>query len=272
MRLPTVVAIDGDIAMTDQDSASRVDAAEAGSSEDVGQETEQPREPATAGGDASSAEVSEEAPPEGIEFDEEVVEEDPLALAREENKKARDQLLRLAADFDNFRKRARRENEDAVRRAKMDVLRDLLPVFDNMERAGAHAEQATDVRAVATGVSMVVRQFEDTIERLGVERVKSVGEVFDPNVHEAIQLLETSEQTPGTVMAEVLGGYRWGDRLLRAAMVVVAKAPPAKEPDGEPEASEESPTQETGEGEGLAEQAVEPEEPQGGADRKGSEE
>jgi molecular chaperone GrpE len=263
------MAIDGDIAMTDQDSASTVDTAEAAAPEDVGQETEA----ATTGGDASSAEVSEEAPPEGIEFDEEVVEEDPLALAREENKKVRDQLLRLAADFDNFRKRARRENEDAVRRAKMDVLRDLLPVFDNMERAGAHAEQATDVRAVATGVSMVVRQFEDTIGKLGVERVKSIGEVFDPNVHEAIQLLETSEQTPGTVMAEVLGGYRWGDRLLRAAMVVVAKAPPVKEPEepeGSTEASTEGSTQEPGEG--LAEPVVEPEEPQGQADPKGSEE
>jgi molecular chaperone GrpE len=271
------MAIDGDIAMTDQDSASKVDGAEAETPEDVGQrtESESETETATTGGDASSegsTEGAEEAPAEGVEFVEEVVEEDPLALAREENKKVREQLLRLAADFDNFRKRARRENEDAIRRAKMDVLRDLLPVFDNMERAGAHAEQAADLRAVATGVSMVVRQFEDTIGKLGVERVKSVGEVFDPNVHEAIQLLETAEQTPGTVMAEVLGGYRWGDRLLRAAMVVVAKAPAVKEPEGEADGSVQGPTQEPVEGEGLADQVAEPEETQGGVDRKGSEE
>ncbi len=259
--------------MTDQDCESKVDAVdgerevEAPEAQDVGKATTE-----TGSSDASSAQVSDGGPPQGIEFDEEVVEEDPLAVAREESKKAREQLLRLAADFDNFRKRARRENEDAARRAKMDVLRDLLPVFDNMERAGAHAEQATDVRAVATGVSMVVRQFEDTIGKLGVERVKSVGEVFDPAVHEAIQLLETSERTPGTVMAEVLGGYRWGDRLLRAAMVVVAKAPPAKESDGEGSSEDELPGEaDGGAGEGLADAGVEPEDSEGGTNEKGSE-
>lgn len=162
----------------------------------------------------------------------EVAEEpDPLATALDENKRLREKVLRLAADFDNFRKRARRDNEESARRARVDLLRELLPVFDNMERAVAHAEQAPDVQAVATGVKMVVKQFQDVVGRLGVERIEAVGAPFDPNVHEAIQQVETADQPAGTVVAEMLTGYRWGERLLRAAMVVVAKAPPSPVPD-----------------------------------------
>ena len=174
---------------------------------------------------------------------ERTLEQDAVAVAREETKKIRDQLIRLAADFDNFRKRAQRENQDASRRAKIDVLVELFPVFDNMYRAVAHAQETVSVgsesseekssvglaemRAVVTGITMVVRQFEDALNKMGVERVKSVGEQFDPVVHEAVQMLATADMKPGTVVAEVLGGYRWGERLLRAAMVVVAKAPAA---------------------------------------------
>jgi molecular chaperone GrpE len=174
---------------------------------------------------------------------ERTLEQDAVAVAREETKKVRDQLIRLAADFDNFRKRAQRENQDASRRAKIDVLAELFPVFDNMYRAVAHAQETAsggsessdvqsavglaEMRAVVTGITMVVRQFEDALNKMGVERVKSVGEQFDPVVHEAVQMLATADVKAGTVVAEVLGGYRWGERLLRAAMVVVAKAPAA---------------------------------------------
>jgi len=157
--------------------------------------------------------------------------EEALMEARAEAKKSRDQLVRLAADFDNFRKRTVREHQDAVRRSKGDVLCELLPVFDNMERAVAHSEVATDVQGVVAGVLMVMRQFGDTIGKLGVERVKSVGEVFDPTVHEAISVVETAGVAPGMVATEVLAGYKWGERLLRAAMVVVAKAPSTEQHD-----------------------------------------
>jgi molecular chaperone GrpE len=150
---------------------------------------------------------------------------DPLEAAQAEAARLRDQLLRMAADFDNFRKRSRRELVDAERRAREDFLRDLLPVFDNLERATAHAETATDVRSLADGVNMVLRQFLDTLSKLGVERVQTQGVPFDPTQHEAIQHLESAEQPPGTVLHEVQAGYRAGDRLVRPAMVVVAKAP-----------------------------------------------
>jgi molecular chaperone GrpE len=150
---------------------------------------------------------------------------DPLEAARAESKRLRDQLLRTAADFDNFKKRSRKETQDAERRAREDFLRDLLPVFDNLERAALHAESATDLKALGDGIGMVVRMFVDTLARLGVERVQAVGQPFDPALHEAVQQLETTEHPPGSVAAEVQPGYRMGDRLVRPAMVVVAKPP-----------------------------------------------
>lgn len=151
---------------------------------------------------------------------------DPLETARGEAQRLREQLLRTAADFDNYKKRVRRETEDAERRARETLLRDLLPVFDDLERATQHAGQASDVKSLADGISMVLRMFGDTLGRLGIERIQSVGEPFDPALHEAVQHLETTEFPPGSVAAEVRAGYRFGDRLVRPAMVVVAKPPP----------------------------------------------
>jgi molecular chaperone GrpE len=150
---------------------------------------------------------------------------DPLETAKAEIARTRDQLLRTAADLDNFRKRSRRELVDAERRSREDMLRDLLPVFDDLERARVHAETATDVKSLAEGVNMVLRRFLDTLSKLGVERVQTEGLPFDPTQHEAIQHLETVDQPPGTVIHEVQAGYRAGDRLVRPALVVVAKAP-----------------------------------------------
>jgi molecular chaperone GrpE len=167
---------------------------------------------------------------------------DPLERAKEETERFRNQMLRIAADFDNFRKRSRREVEDASRRAREDFLRELLPVFDNLERAATHAEQVSDARAVSDGVKMVLRQFQDTLAKLGVARLKTVGQPFDPNFHEAIQQIATDEHPAGTVVAEVLPGYAWQERLVRAAMVVVAKAPPPPEatPEVTPDAATEA--------------------------------
>lgn len=173
----------------------------------------------------------QEAPAEG----EEATSEPETETARVEELEAelarvREQLLRTAADFDNFRKRSRREIEDARLRGREELLRDLLPVFDNLERAVVHAEQATDAKAVADGVRMVLKQFTDTLSKIGIHRVEAVGQPFDPNFHDAFQQVETSEHPPGTVVAELQPGYVMGDRLVRAAMVTVAKPP--TEPEG----------------------------------------
>ena len=152
---------------------------------------------------------------------------DPLAEARAEAAKMKDQWIRTAADFDNFRKRARRELEDVRKAGKEDLLKEFLPVFDNLERAMQSAQRATEVKPVADGLTMILKQFLDTVGRAGIVKVPTKGAPFDPTVHEAIQQVE-SEEEPGTVVAEVQAGYLHGDRLVRAAMVVVAK-PKAKE-------------------------------------------
>lgn len=150
-------------------------------------------------------------------------ERDPLEEAKAEAARMKEQWIRTAADFDNFRKRSRRELEDMRKAGKEDLLKEFLPVFDNLERALQSAQRATDVKAVAEGLSMVHRQFLDTLARGGISKVPSVGSQFDPTHHEAIQQVETDEHPPGTVVAEVQPGYMQGDRLIRAAMVVVAK-------------------------------------------------
>src|SRR5262249_8947997 len=155
---------------------------------------------------------------------------DPLAEALAETAKVRDQLLRTAADYDNFRKRTRRELEDAQRRGREAIVKDLLPVFDNLERAAMHAGGAPEAKAVADGLRIVLKTFHDTLDRMGVKGVPSVGVPFDPNVHEAIQHLESAEHPAGVVLNEVQPGYTMGDRLLRAALVVVSKGPPSGEP------------------------------------------
>jgi molecular chaperone GrpE len=179
------------------------------------------------GDDVSQDGVGVAEPVSGATAAESVPVEEPSAEEQLKSEVARlkDQLLRLAADFDNFRKRSRREVGDAERKAREDLLRELLPVFDNLERAGAHVSSAADVQSVADGVQMVIKQFTDTLGRLGVERIVTVGTAFDPSVHEAIQHMETSDYSPGCIAAEVIGGYKFGERLIRPAMVVVAKAP-----------------------------------------------
>ncbi|HEX2878501.1 MAG TPA: nucleotide exchange factor GrpE [Polyangiaceae bacterium] len=152
------------------------------------------------------------------------IESDPLAEAKAETARIRDQLIRTAADFDNYRKRTRREGVEAEQRGREAFLKEILPVFDNLERAVSHAEVATDIQSLLNGIQMVKRQFTDTLARQGIERVPTVGAQFDPAVHEAIQHLETNDQPPGTVAHEIQGGYIVQKKLIRPALVVVAKA------------------------------------------------
>ena len=158
----------------------------------------------------------------------------PMEELEAERAKLKDQLLRTAADFDNYRKRARKDVELAERKGKEAVLREILPVIDNLERAVAASADAVDVQAVRDGVNMVLKRFEESAARLGIERVESVGQRFDPNLHDAFQQVETDEVAPGTVVQEYQPGYKMGDKLLRPAMVVVArKVPEPKTEEGD---------------------------------------
>jgi molecular chaperone GrpE len=141
----------------------------------------------------------------------------------EERDRLKDQLLRTAADFDNFRKRSRRDVEEAQRRAQEETIRELLPIVDNLERAVQATDHAKDVEAVAEGIRMVLRSFDDVAARLGLDRLPALGERFDPNLHDAVQQVETDDHAPGTVVAEVQPGYALRGKLVRPALVVVAK-------------------------------------------------
>ena len=146
---------------------------------------------------------------------------------REERDRLKEQLLRTAADYDNFRKRTKKDLEDTERRGREEAVRELLPVFDNLERAVQAASAAKDVASIVDGLKMVLKLFEDQVQRVGVTRIPAVGQRFDPAIHDAIQQTETDEHPPGTVIAEVVAGYKLGDRLVRPAMVVVARKPSA---------------------------------------------
>ena len=163
---------------------------------------------------------------------------DPVSALTAERDQVRDQLLRTAADFDNYRKRTRREIDDAKARGRDDAIKDILPVFDNLERAVAAADSAQSITSVVEGVKMVLKLFEDTAERMGLTRVKTVGERFDPAMHEALQQQETDAHPPGTILTEIVPGYMVGQRLLRAAMVVVARKPSVKAAEGEAQATQ----------------------------------
>lgn len=144
-----------------------------------------------------------------------------------EHKDTYDRLLRATADLDNFRKRSRREVQDARVDARASALREILPVVDNLERALQHAETSAEPGGVIDGVKLVLRQFAQALERCEVTPIEADGLAFDPNVHEAISQVETADQDPGTVVHVMQRGYRIGQRLLRPSMVVVAKAPAA---------------------------------------------
>jgi molecular chaperone GrpE len=145
-----------------------------------------------------------------------------------EKKDLQDRLLRTAADFDNWRKRAKKEQEEASSKGREALLKEMLPVIDNLERALKHAGDDP----LAQGVRMVEKQLLSTLEKFGVTRFSAVGQPFDPALHDAIQQVETTEHAPNTVAQEFASGYLVNGRLLRAAMVAVAKPPAGAGGDG----------------------------------------
>ncbi|HEY3347218.1 MAG TPA: nucleotide exchange factor GrpE [Nitrospirota bacterium] len=149
-----------------------------------------------------------------------------LEKAQAEAKEAQDKYLRLLADTENYKKRMARESIEREKFYNEGLLKDFLPVLDNLDRALAHAgEGCTGDAAFVEGVKMVQKQFMDTLAKFGVMGFESVGQPFDPERHQAVAHVETEEQEPGTVVQEFQKGYFLNDRLLRAAMVTVAKKP-----------------------------------------------
>lgn len=138
-----------------------------------------------------------------------------------------DRVLRMTADFDNYRKRATREKEEARQFASQSLLEELLPVLDNFEMALEAARDAD--AAVRDGVEMILGQLKGVLNKNGVEEINALGQVFDPALHEAVSQEETTEAAEGTVVKQLRGGYRLHDRLVRPASVIVAKVPKVEE-------------------------------------------
>ena len=164
------------------------------------------------------------------------VEQPDIPALVAERDAARDQLLHTLADFDNYRKRLAREHERTRKLAAESIIRDLLPVLDNLERAVDHA--GAEPGALVEGVKMVLGQFRGALERHGLRQIPALNEPFDPHVHEAVMQAESDEVPPDHVAQEFEKGYKLGDFVLRPAKVVVSKASsqpaPAADEEAEP--------------------------------------
>jgi len=182
----------------------------------------------------AAEEVAQAAPtpetPEEAEDDSEdypniqMLPEADMAALTAERDALKDQLIRTRADFDNFRKRTARDDARLRKMAAEGVVRDLLPVLDNLERALEHATD--DSGGLASGVEMVRKQFSEVLTRHGLSTIASAGHAFDPNVHEAVACVPSPDVPPNHVIQEFQKGYRLGEQVLRPAKVVVSAGPP----------------------------------------------
>ncbi len=148
-----------------------------------------------------------------------------LEEKEKEIKEHHDRLLRLAADFENYKKRASKDKDEWTKFANEDLLKAVLPFIDNLERAVSHAEKISDTGVLIEGVRLTIQQLLQTLKKFGLSTFESVGKPFDPTVHEAMLVVETDKHKPNQVVEEFQKGYFLNDRLLRPATVSVSKAP-----------------------------------------------
>jgi molecular chaperone GrpE len=168
---------------------------------------------------ATEAKAQKEQPPISIPIDE------PKDKTREELEQAKDRALRLQAELDNYRKRASRELEDRLKYADMGILRDLLPVLDNIQRAIESAEKSPDVGSLLEGFKMVGGQLQSVLEGHQCKKIDSLHQPFDPNLHHAIQQQPSEEFPANTVVLVAQEGYQLHDRVVRPSQVIVSIVP-----------------------------------------------
>lgn len=162
------------------------------------------------------------------------------AVQTKELQELQDRYVRLAAEFDNYRKRVVRERAELIRTAHEGLLLELLPVLDNLERGLAAARVSSEPsraqEALVEGVEITFRLFRGILEKEGLKEIESVGRQFDPTVHHAVEQVQTNDHPESTVVEEVLRGYLLDRKVLRPALVKVSTVPPpGGEPEGQPE-------------------------------------
>ncbi len=190
-------------------------------SSDTGLELDHELPPAEAGEESTSTVAGDDggksAQPNVAELEAE------LEKARAERAAFLDRAARLQAEFDNFRKRNAKEQQEYREYALADALRTLLPILDSLDRA--LKTDAASLEDFRQGVELIDKQFHDALAKLGVQPVPAQGEMFDPNLHQAVQMVESSEAEDNHVIDELQRGYKLKERLLRPAMVRVARNP-----------------------------------------------
>jgi molecular chaperone GrpE len=187
----------------------------------------------------SSQATTNSFPPEGVEREratgelggplvaELVATRAELKRVEAENSELKDRMARRQADFENYRKRTERERAETFNRVVADIAAKLLPVLDNLKRAldaeaSVEASESDEFRHFLSGVDLIYKQLNGVLEALGVKPISSVGEIFNPHIHEAVVTEPTDDYEPDTVVQEIVTGYRLGDKLIRPALVKVA--------------------------------------------------
>lgn len=148
--------------------------------------------------------------------------EEELKKTKEAYETLNNQYLRLAADFDNYRKRQESERENLIKFGTEQALKKMIELADNFDRAEKAMEKIDDCEKAKESFNILNKQFRDALTKLGLEQIKTEGEKFDPNLHEAVMQVPTDEHPEETVMQEMQKGYKFGDKVLRASMVSVA--------------------------------------------------
>ena len=161
--------------------------------------------------------------------DTEIIAEEPALKAVEQEESLREQFVRLQADFANFRNRTQRERLELYQRANEDLFLELLPVLDHYEMGLQTAEQHHSDKAVVDGFKMVYDQFQHILNKFNLTPIEAVGEVFDPHKHEALTHMPSDEFPTEVCSNQIRRGYLFGDKLLRAAQVVVSSGPAEEE-------------------------------------------
>ena len=168
--------------------------------------------------DDRPAEDTASAPPE------EETQPEVAAPKPDERQELQDKYLRLAAEFENYKRRAQRDQREYVQFANEGLLKELLPIVDNLERAIQASKEQRESEGLVQGVELTLKQFLETLMKFGVRRIDSVGKLFDPALHQAVARVESTNAPENTVLEEYQKGYLLHDRVLRAAMVAVAVA------------------------------------------------
>ena len=151
------------------------------------------------------------------------ISSDELDELKKEAGEYKDKWLKVHAEYENTRKRLEKEKHDHIKFANEDIISKLFPIMDNFDMAFAAMEKAEDKEAVMEGIKLVQKEFHRILEENGVERIETVGKEFDPNLHEAVQAVDTEDVPDGEIVEEVRSGYLLNGRLLRPAQVKVAK-------------------------------------------------